>query len=90
MEKGRLERSGSQRGLCGVPTHGITGAVHIQGKKEWQRKCMQGMRHLKTHKTLIWEKGMKYSVQVIAFYLCPYLFIDSELFLAFRRGLLLR
>lgn len=65
------------RGPCGVPTHGITGAVHIQGKKEQQRKCIQGMRHLKTHKTLIWEKGVKYSVKVIAFYLCPYLFIDN-------------
>lgn len=85
-----MGRSGSQRDLCGIPTHGITDAVHIQGKKEQQRKCIQGMRHLKTHKTLIWEKGMKYSVKVIAFYLCPYLFIDSELFLAFRQVLLLR
>lgn len=48
------------------------------------------MGHLKTHKTLIWGKGMKYSVKVIASYLCPYLFIDSELFLASRQGLLLR
>lgn len=72
------------------PVHGITGAVHIPSKKEQQRKSVQGMGHLKTPKTLIWGKGMKYSVKVIASYLCPYLFIDSELFLASRQGLLLR
>lgn len=84
------QRSVSWRGLWRVAVHGLVGAVHIQRKKEQQRKYIQGSGHLKIHKKFICGGGMKFSGKVLASYLCPYLFINSELFLASRQGWILR